>query len=527
MIHTNEAASFHGLQERTAVNPEQLLPLALHHLRSGAFGIGAGAVILVLSALALRKADRATLLRTPFVLFALHLVCMIARLPLPEGSIAARALELLGLVFLVFALGRALFVLVVDGILVARLSKSMPRIVRDITQWLVYAGAVAIVLREMGVDPGSLLTTSALLTAVIGLSLQETLGNLFAGLAIQAQRPFEVGDWINVETDARLAGRVVEINWRATTVLTGDQIELIIPNGVLAKSTIRNFTRPTAASRRDVFVQAPHEASPHRVEEALLSVVADVDGIVAEPPPVVQTWRFVENGIEYRVAYFIDDYAQRDRIDSDVRQRIWYAFQRTGISIARPIRTVQMHTVTPEARTQEVKLDVARRKSSLLRVDFLRLLPEEALDKLAGLSRTLPFMPGEAVIRQGDPGSALYIVQRGEVAVCLSRDETHSVAELARLGPGEFFGEMSLMTGEKRAATVRAFTDCEIVEVSKEAFHSVIASEPKYVEPITRVFVERQLALEENLNARKKRSKAETEATSKALLDKIRQFFQL
>jgi CRP-like cAMP-binding protein len=372
-----------------------------------------------------------------------------------------------------------------------------------------------------------LLTTSALLTAIIGLSLQETLGNLFAGLAIQAQQPFEVGDWINIESDPKLAGRVIEINWRATTVVTAAQVELIIPNGVLAKSTIRNYTKPTATSRREVFVQAPYEIPPHRVEAALLSAVVDVDGVLPLPPPGAQTRTFADSGIEYRLTYFVGDFLEGDRIDSEVRQRIWYAFQRAGISIPFPIRVVQVQTVTPEVHTEATKLENARRKASLLRVDFLRLLPEESLDRLASLSRTLPFMPGEAIIRQGDPGAELYIVQRGHVAINIDRSETHSVAELARLGPGEFFGEMSLMTGEKRAATVRAFTECEIVEVGKDAFQTVIASDPKLVEPITRILVNRQLAIEENLTARAKRSQTVTEATKQALLDKIRAFFQL
>lgn len=483
--------------------------------------------MILLAALALRPGQRNRLLRVPLVLLALHVVCVLAHIPLPNESLAERAVDLLALAFLAFALGRALFVLVAEGILAGRLEKPLPRIISDIVQAFVYAGAAAVVLRAVGVDPGSLLTTSALLTAVIGLSLQETLGNLFAGLAIQAQRPFAVGDWISTEMDPKLMGRVIEINWRATTVLTADQVELIIPNGVLAKSTIHNFTKPTEIARREVLVQAPYEVSPQRVEEVLLSVVNDVDGIVTTPAPSAQTKNFADSGIEYRLLYFIDNFAQRDRIDSDVRQRIWYAFQRTGISIPFPIRTVYMHNATPEARTETTKLDVARRKASLLRVDFLRLLSEEALERLASLSRTLPFMPGEAIIRQGDEGSELFVVQRGEVAVCVGRNETQSVAELARLGPGEFFGEMSLMTGEKRAATVRAFSECEIVQVTKEAFQEVIAADPRLVEPITRVLVDRQSALEENLSTRARKSRTETEATNKALLDKIRRFFQL
>jgi len=509
------------------MNPDYLLPLALQNLRSVAFGISAGLVVLSLAALSLRRGERMALLRVPVAFFALHIACMIARLPLARDSVVARTLELLGFALLLFALGRAAFILIVDGLLASRLERPIPRILRDIAQGFVFIGVAIIVLREFGVDASSLLTTSALLTAIIGLSLQETLGNLFAGLAIQAQQPFEVGDWINTEADPKLLGRVIEINWRATTVMTAAQVELIIPNGVLAKSTIRNYTKPTPTSRRELFVQAPYDIAPSRVHEALLSSVADIEGINAAPPPTAQTRNFGDSGIDYRLTYFVDDFLEGDRIDSEVRERIWFAFQRAGISIPFPTRSLQMQNATAEQNTEVSKLDIARRKASLLRVDFLRLLPEEALDKLASLSRTLPFMPGEAIIRQGDPGAELFIVQRGEVAVNVGRSETHSVAELARLGPGEFFGEMSLMTGEKRAATVRAFTECEIVEVGKDAFQSVIASDPKFVEPITRILADRQHAITENLTARARKSQTSSEATNQALLEKIRAFFQL
>jgi len=279
------------------VNPD-LLHRALQLLRSNAFGVGAGATLLVLAAVTLRQGERMKLLRTPLVLFALHIACMSARLFAPDDSDLARSLDVLGLAFLLFALGRTAFVVVADGILAARLSKPLPKIIRDIVQGLVYVAGAAIVLRSVGVDPGSLLTTSALLTAAIGLSLQETLGNLFAGLAIQAQRPFEMGDWINVDTDPRLVGRVVEINWRATTVLTSDQVELIIPNAVLAKSTIHNFTKPTANSRREIFVQGPYEVAPQKAIDALLSATKDVDGILSFPAPTAQTRSFADSGID-------------------------------------------------------------------------------------------------------------------------------------------------------------------------------------------------------------------------------------
>ena len=272
------------------------------------------------------------------------------------------------------------------------------------------------------------------------MSLQDTLGNLFAGLSIQAQRPFEVGDWIQIDPDPRHIGSVIEINWRATTVLTTEQVELVIPNGVLAKTTIRNFTKPTKVARRTVEVEAPYELSPRKVEEALLSAAHAVSGLLASPPPAVLVRRFGDNGIVYHLNFWIDDFSIRDRVESSVRQRVWSAFQRAGISIPFPMRTVHVHAVTPESRAEVLKQEVDSRKVSLEEVDFIAALPEAPRARLAALSRTCHFMPGEVVIRQGDPGCELYIVQKGEVVVLVGRGQG-SVAEVARLGPGSFSGK--------------------------------------------------------------------------------------
>jgi len=504
-----------------------LAQVVLSHLRSEAIGLGIAIVLLLLVAVLVPADERRRALKTPLVLLGLHLVVMLVRLPFPDDSAPAQVLGLIGLAFLLLCLGRALFVLVVDAVLAARLSRPLPRIIRDIVQGVVYAAVALIVLRSAGVEPGSLLTTSALLTAVIGLSLQETLGNLFAGLAIQAQQPFEVGDWIQVEPDPRLIGRVIEINWRATTVLTLSQIELIIPNGVLAKTTIQNFTKPTKMARRTVEVQGPYDVSPKLVEQALLSATHAVPGVLSSPPPTVLTQAFADSGINYHLNFWIDDFSLRDRIESTLRQRIWFAFQRAGISIPFPVRTVYAHNVSAEARAAEQREEVQRRQASLRQVDFIATLPAEPLERLATLSRTCRYMSGEVVIRQGDAGHDLFIVEKGEVAVLIGRGEG-SVAEVARLGPGKFFGEMSLMTGERRAATVQATTDCELVQVSKEAFHEILAADPRLAERISQVLVERQVAIEENMNQRAVRTtRSDAEAKSGALLEKIRQFFAL
>jgi small-conductance mechanosensitive channel/CRP-like cAMP-binding protein len=505
--------------------PSSLLRDLVSLLAAEALGIAVAVALLIALAALLPTASRKRV-RTPFLLLLANLLVLLPQPLVDPASATGRALPVLGVFFLAAAIGQTAFLLVIDAFFEKRRAQPLPRIFRDILQGVILIAVLFITLRSAGVEPTSLLTTSALLTAVIGLSLQDTLGNLFAGLSIQAQRPFEVGDWIQVDPDSRFIGRVIEINWRATTVLTAEQVELIIPNGMLAKSTVRNFTKPTEISRRTVEVQAPYDVQPQRVEKALLSAVRSVAGVRSDPPPAVLLSRFDDSGMTYLLNYFIDDFSLRDRIDSMVRQRIWHAFQRATISVPFPTRTILPQEASPEARAKAEAQERERRFAAIKGVDFLANLPEEALSRLAELSKSYHYAIGEVIIRQGDPGHDLYIVQTGEVAVLLGRDEG-SVAELARLGPGKFFGEMSLMTGERRTATIQATLDCELVRIGKDAFQDILAADPKLVEQITQTLVERQLQMEENISARAARSKDYKEEKSSALLSKIKQFFSL
>lgn len=466
--------------------------------------------------------------RTPLLLLIASFLILLLRPLVNPATQTGRALPIIGLFFLSAAIGQAAFLILVDSILGKRRAQPLPRIFRDIVQGVMLVAVVLITLRAAGVEPTSLLTTSALLTAVIGLSLQDTLGNLFAGLSIQAQQPFEVGDWIQIDPDARLVGRVIEINWRATTVLTGEQVELIIPNGMLAKSTIRNFTKPNGLSRRTIEVQAPYEAKPQLIERTLLSAVHGINGLRSDPAPSVLLSKFADSSVAYNLTFFIDDFTQRDRIDSMVRQRVWFALQRAGIAVPFPTRMMvqSQDASATEARAKLEASEQAQRLASIKKVDFLAALPEAALERLAALSKTCQYLAGEVIIRQGDTGHELYIVRSGEVIVLLGRNEG-SVAELARLGPGKFFGEMSLMTGERRAATVQATFDCELIRIDKEAFQEILAADPQLIEQVTKVLVERQIEMEENINARAARSKTYKEEKSHALIAAIKEFFSL
>jgi len=489
----------------------------------GVLNVVVAFVLLAVARLLLPKADRDRT-RHAAIYLALSIVFGVAEWLAPKGTTVEKTVDFFFWFFVLASCGRSLVLLAVDVVFGKRTRRSAPRIFRDLTQAVVYVIVLMLTLRAIGVEPGSLLTTSALLTAVVGLALQDTLGNLVSGLALQMQRPFEVGDWIQFDTDPRQIGQVTEVNWRATTVMTTDLVEVIVPNATLAKAAIRNYSRPSKVSRRSVAVQAPYEASPHRVQDAIAKALNGTPGVLAEPAPWVQTKLFADSGIEYTVFFFTDDYARRERIDGVVRDRIWYAFQRAKISMPFPIRTVHMHEVSEDSQRREREKELERRDKVLRCVDFLDVLPHESHRALAAAAEVRYFAPGEVIVTQGDKSSEMFIIDRGEVAVELQQDRR--AASVARLGPGKFFGEMGLMTGEPRTATVRATTECELLVVGHDAFQQTIAPVPGVLEKMSDLLAIRQAELEAVASERRSSSEPMQER-SQRLISQIKSFFKL
>ena len=449
--------------------------------------------------------------RLALVLLGLHVAVL---LPAPLLNVEmSRWFRLVALFLLLSSFARAGFLLTMDGIVQRRLGRSVPQIFRDLLQVTLFAFAALATLAQAGVDLSSLLATSALITAVIGLSLQETLGNTIAGVAMQAQPPFAVGDW--VELDGGRVGQVTSVGWRSITLWTSDDTEITVPNGMLAKGMILNYSRPSMVTRRIVTLVAPYSEPPHHVEAALLDAITAVPGVLSQPPPQVVTGAFVASGIEYQLRFFITDFRLRDPIDSLVRDRIWYAFRRERITMPYPTQNIQWHQASErDPHTDEDR--VSDRMVTLGRVDFLGALPEQSLRDLALSARRKLYGSGEIIIEQGDLGEEFYVISRGEVAV-YSGDR-----ELARLSEGQFFGEMSLMTGAPRSATIRAVGPCEMVVINKPSMQEVLESHPELIPRITAALEARAPSPAEVAG-----SGGPGTVTMRPLIHRIRDFFKL
>jgi small-conductance mechanosensitive channel/CRP-like cAMP-binding protein len=486
---------------------------------------GAGLLVTILLWMVFSPAHRARL-RAPLFFLALYIGLTLWLDLLPQSPNSERFLGAVTVLVLLLAIGRLLTVLLLDWFLARRLSAQPPKIVRDIAEGVLVVVALFVALRTAGVDPSSLLTTSALLTAIVGLSLQDTLGNLFAGLSLQAQQSFNVGEWIQIDKEGQQLGQVVEINWRATKLRTSDNAELIIPNGQLARSVIINHSRPTRLARRIVSISVPYEFPTRTVHELIVRSLANLPGIAPTPEPVILTGGFNDFGIQYQVRYFVQEFDRRDPIDAMVRDRLWYALNRAGMPMATPNHRVQMEQLSGEQQRTAQDRSLQARARAIRSIDFLKDLPDAAIQTLAEEARSELYEPGEVVVRQGDQGDTLYLCLSGELVV-LHTPERGQRHEVARLSHGGMFGELSLMTGAPRTASVQAVSPCELLMIGKAAFSEILASNPDFTELITQRLTERQamlLALEK-MSPEDRRSSVEDQRG--ALLKRVREFFAL
>jgi len=370
--------------------------------------------------------------------------------------------------------------------------RELPRILRDLVHSVAYLITAAIVLTRSEVDVTKVFTASVLTTAVIGLALQETLGNIMAGLALQLERDLEVGDWVKI--DDKVTGRIREVRWRATTVVTKNGDLVLIPNGVIARSLITNFSRPTTAHRQWISMRVHFRHPPAKVRDVVVEAVRAQSFVRADPAPDCILLDFKDDASTYACRYWMDDFQRDDASDSAVRSAIWYALHRAGMEIPFPSMNINVTEMNEDREQRKVDEEYARRLDALSRVDVFRALDAEKIDRLARRMRMIIYGPGEVVLRQGDPGDSLYVVRAGSVAVQLGALGARK--EIATLSAGQFFGEMSLMTGESRSATVVAKTDCECYVVDKQAFQQILEERPELAGIISDILSRRQVALD-------------------------------
>lgn len=403
----------------------------------------------------------------------------------------------------------------------ARLKVKLPSILRDIVQ-LVGFGIVLIgVLSQSGIDVIPMITTAGVTAAIIGFALQNTIANLFAGLVLHMDRALGVGDWVQVGTRV---GCITQIRWRSTILRTTDGDTVIIPNGTLTAQEVYNFSRPNPRHRHWIRVGFHYRHAPNDVCKVLVEAARSAPGVLSEPLPDAFPVDFADSAVVYAVRVWIDQFHRRTEIEGEMRTRIWYAARRAGLEIPFPTRTVHTHQESAEKARNAGLADLQERADALTRVDLFAALEPADRELLARGMKDVAFGASEIIIRQGEPGDSLFLISRGLVRVSIGQGDLNT--SVANLGPGQFFGEMSLMTGEPRSATCIAASDVLCHVIDHAGFQQLLTMRPHVAEQMSSVLAARQAALGRKGDELSARAAQTTEVKTK-LLAKIRSFFDL
>lgn len=420
---------------------------------------------------------------------------------------------------LAIAVVRIVVVLIVDVYLRERHRVQVSAIVRDIVALGVYFLIILVVLRAtLDINLASLIATSAVLTAIIGLALQDVLSSVISGLVLEAEEPFRASDWVRV---GAFEGQVVETGWRTTQIRTRNNELVVLPNTYLAREPLVNFVRPDPR-HRDIFgFDAAYEMPPNMVKAAILGVLNSDRSVLRAPAPEVHTVEFRESAIGYQVRYWVVDFANLLVIRDRLMTNIWYATRRAGVRIPFPATDLFVHTVPPVSPLEEG--DIA---AALSKVPLLAPLSAEEMSLLATHVSRLPYATGEAIVREGEPGDSFYLIERGSVVVTIG-DANGGTRMLNRMAAGEYFGEMSLLTGEPRSATVVAESDVAVLEVERSDFEHVLAANPALLEPVSQIAARRQEAQLETRRSQPTQPPFAQDDAAQRLLQRIRTFFRL
>ena len=404
----------------------------------------------------------------------------------------------------------------------------VPKFVREVSAAVIFLIAVLLVLR-FGYNQNDLrgvLAASGVVGIVLGFALQDSLGNIIAGLALQIGRPFMVGDWLLIDNQHVQA---VEINWRSTRFITNDEVQLDVPNQLIVRQTIVNYHGGGSRHAMRFEIGIDYDVPPNRAKDALVRATASAAGVLAEPAPVIFLKNFGDSAITYEVRYWINDHRLYNAIADAIRTNVWYALRRQSIKIPYPVRTLQIER--PHAAHS------ARAHGHHDRhADICELLRNQALfqsmgaDHLKGLVAHSPLQhygQGEAIIREGAGGSSMFVLVNGEAGVTV--ETAGRATRVATLRNGDCFGEMSLLTGEKRSASVLAVKDCEVLEVTKPVFADIIARDAGLLPRLSELLARRQMETE-GIQARAQQSPvidAKRQEYQNSFLTKLKSFFEL
>lgn len=377
--------------------------------------------------------------------------------------------------------------LVWRALLPRRSGHATPRLAHTLTAFaaLALGGAIAATAFYDGVS-ASILTTSSVLLAVLGFALRGVIADIFYGVVIAFERPFQIDDWLRL-ADGR-DGRVVEIGWWSTRLATREEFTLIVPNSALAGGVFQNFNAPSAFFRDCLRIRLSYEATPEQAERVLLAAARDVPASARVPrEPVLRIVDFDASGVEYELRFWVPDRARRQEVRYLVQKAVLRNLRAAGLRVARPPMEAWLGRIREDAATHAVAAG-----DWLAGADVFAPLDDAERAKLEASATRIDLAPGSELLREGEPGDSLFVVIEGLLEARAAAASGPLL--LGRLHAGDVIGEMSFLTGAPRGATVTALTGAVVQKIDRAALEPVLQARPAAAEAIARIVAERRAA---------------------------------
>ena len=433
------------------------------------------------------------------------------------------------LALIALALIRVAMMFVFEALLVRR---HMPRILTDVVFAFALVGYAIYRMHVGGVNLTGIITTSALITAVIAFSLQETLGNLWGGIALQLDNTCRLGDWVRIDN---VTGQIVGIRWRCVAVATNDGETVIIPNGQMIKNRVTVLGRRGDARiglRRHVVFRAPYSAPPalvvRAVEEALAR--AEIPHVSSKPPPACLVDATEDAGIRYEVLYWLDEPIYDDlQTDGRVLAHALAGLARNDVELPLPRRVIMHPRDVRDEHEHAASQRASERSTLLAQLPLFAAFTDAERSELATRLTDAYYLDGDVISQQGDASDSLFVLARGRVKVLRDgHDGRRERRALGELDAPTYFGEMGLLTGDPRTATVVANGDVLCYRLSRDAFDSVLQARPEIVDALSHTVAQRRAENDATLRALDDAARARhASSAAAALVRRIRSFFDL
>ncbi len=406
------------------------------------------------------------------------------------APIASRLAETLMWISIIYTALNFLNLFLFEGAKEGTWQANVPKIFLDTSRFfLILLGSAIVLSTVWGADLGGLITALGVGSLVIGLALQDSLGNIFSGVALLFERPFKLGEWLEV---GGKVGKVEEITWRSVHLVTTSGDLIVVPNSELAKGGIYNYSRPTPTYEIYLELGFACDDPPNKVKAVLKETALATEGVLADPAPVVGTLNYGDFSIIYKILLYISDYGKQSAVKERFLTRVWYSTKRNGLTMPYPIASeveYQPVVLTPEDRANMAK-------KSLRAVSAISQFDDNMLDLIAKRGIWLDYARDEIIISEGQILKGMYLVVQGKGQLSITDEEGHQKT-LVQIKEGDFFGEKSsLMSEQKSDVTALALEDMTIVLLDKDTIGLMLEHSPRLSNELGEVMEFRRRAIQ-------------------------------